>query len=235
MATQADHALDETSDIAVSRVRLPAEIVRRLRYILCEWAGDAGIGSNIAAQLEQLERLSQRPELAPGDGSAWRRAVYDDAQEMHVRPAVAAPSPDAMWPQERWCAKAPKERAAIRRAYVAFQAMECRSPFSAVVLNALYGDMPPGLPERGMWPNGPDEEYRRVCRYAPSCHGSPLRMEAILMVDRKARNGEPPEDRRARMAAALNERNAILSAVARECEFTIVRASQAYIAAWMAA
>jgi hypothetical protein len=103
-----------------------------------------------------------------------------------------------------------------------------------VILVRLYGDVPPGLPMRGLWAKDLDSEYRRVCRYAPH-GGSAHEMEAALHVDRTKRAGETSEACKARVALANETRAARLRTIASECEFLIVGAAHEYRAAWRAA
>jgi hypothetical protein len=111
-----------------SRLRLTAQESRFIRYVLSDWDGDAGAGSNMGAQ---LERLAQRPDLAPRRsredyadvydhsvggraaapspasldseiGNSWRTAWRKDQQDMYVHAPVPMARPDQILPQERW-------------------------------------------------------------------------------------------------------------------------------------
>lgn len=114
-----------------TRLRLTSVEARLVRYVLCEWDGDAGAGSSMGVQ---LEKLAQRPDLAPRHtkedyaevyawsvggraampaqasldsaiGNSWQRAWLNDQQSMYVHAPVPMARPDQTSPQEQWSDK----------------------------------------------------------------------------------------------------------------------------------
>lgn len=113
------------------RLRLTGVEARLVRYCLCEWDGDAGAGSSMGVQ---LEKLAQRPDLAPRHtkedyaevwewsnrhrdaqpsmasmdspiGNSWQKAWLDDQQHIYVHAPVPMARPDQVLPQEQWADK----------------------------------------------------------------------------------------------------------------------------------
>lgn len=195
------------------RVRLTSEESRRIRYVFCEWASDAGAGGNMGAQLERLAQDPRRLGWAKGQG---QRVGYD---VMYVH--AAAPSHhEQLWAQERWCERAEPERRAILRSWRAMQAMR---DVYVVALFALYGERPPGLPERRLWAEEVDAEYARVCRIVLAV--SPAEYERQVDAECKRRPGEGH-------GANITRRLEATSDVGRKCETLIAGATFAYRDAW---
>ena len=214
------------------RVRLTAEERRWLTYVLCDWDADGGNSSSMGAE---LERLAQDPTKLP----EWRHMIRREriergdygAEYMYV-PSVASSPASRMLPAETYCTKSAVERGKIHHAWRALQRVLAVHVPSAVVLYALYGDMPPGLPAGGMWPADVDSEYRRVARLTDSSGGSTFELEAAVRVDNAGKPGETEAARKARIEAAKVQRVAKLGDVGREAEGLIVRAANEYRGAW---
>lgn len=234
-----------------TRLRLTAEEARNIRYVLSEWSGDV-VGSSSAAQLEQLasDPVLLEPEartdkegkrrLEMAIESAWKRAWEDDEGEMHVSPSHGSSyhgwemTQIDRWSNER---QGPGRKAREERIHAWRTLKRLAESFSPslIILNALYGDVPPGLPMRGLWDKTTDQDYRRVVRYVPESGGSGAALEALLHVDRRRLDGESFDAQKARLTAATAARTAVLSRLGQECEKLIVRASVDYREAWRAA
>jgi hypothetical protein len=199
---------DESGQRRTTRYRLGPEQARILRRVF-GLNGEVGCGSNFGSMCERLA-AAREPE-AKGAGRRGPDTVHCKAS--HPRWDVRQ-----MLPQERYLNdlgyRAAAERQAVLTAWrtlarMSLTASACRD---VVVLYALYGDMPPGLPARGLWGTGTDEDYRRVCRLTDA-YGPGLE-------DFEARtNGK---------RVAPLARQLVLAQVGRECEGLIVRASRSY-------
>jgi hypothetical protein len=258
-----------------TRIRLRADKIRFIRYVLCEWDGEAGAASSLGPQLALIAQravhaprrtrgdlegtdVHPREDYAgtwearqerdagiaanregpdPSDGFAFRRYYWaqkptGEKPWMHNGHGSQSVNPNQSWPQENWSSKRREERASILRAYRTLMALARKSAVDFAIINALYGDLPPGLPTVGMWAKDVDADYRRVCRYAPGAGGSGVRLEQTIRVDRGKRLGETDEARRKRVVEEQSNRADRLREVAKQCEQLIVTATQAYMAAW---
>lgn len=235
-----------------TRLRLTSEEARHIRYVLSEWAGEAMPGSSAA----QLEKLAAAPVLLDGDVSEsdgrrrirlalvsaaerWRSAWLADQQTQYVNPTKSSGfhgwemTPADMWVNDRYGA-ARKKRESALRAWRVLRRMADEGAPALVVLHALYGDLPPGLPMRGLWPKGVDDEYRRVVRLVDRERGSGAALDAIATSEKKRRPNESADAHRARLAAASTARTALLGELGAACEKLIVQSANAYRAAWRA-
>ncbi len=205
-----------------SRLRLTNSEAHWVRYVLGEWESDAGAASSMGAQLQHLAENA-------AVGAHKRAPVASGEQTIFVH-HVAPSMQERDWPQDRYCSKRRAERDSIRRAWLALAAMPSRS---LVVLNALYGGLPPGmhLLDRGLWPKDVDDEYRRVAR---AVVGSLAAFAALLRVSVAKREGEAAAAAKARLEGAKAERGALVKDVGRQCEQAIVRAAVEYRGAWEA-
>lgn len=246
----------------LTKLRLLAIEVDPLRYVLSEWSGEAGLSSNMSAQMERLaqdpnmledvtrKRHRARPVTRFGrvDAAAYREHWEDKLQLMHVPSAKPAADVEALATQEKWCDKAtaderfgrPDPRGDVKvsecdkivRAWRALCLMAAARLESLVILHALYGDLPPGLPMRGLWSKSVDDEYRRVSRYAAHSGGTAAALEAMTRIDNKRHEGESESSFRMRRVGAKNARTALLRKVGAECEKLIIAASLDYRSAW---
>jgi hypothetical protein len=249
-----------------TKLRLTAEEVRLIRYVLVDWGGECGVGSatmhemNCETMVEQDLRgqgpkpgrqgirlaLASMPRLPKQDRKRrkWARAeaAMRAANEMIKVKGTQPYAVDHMWSQEKWADKATaderfrrvNERSecdAILGCWRTLGRMAESKSMALIVLNALYGGLPPGLPEPHLWPAAVDLEYRRVCRYTESGHGGGASLDAVLRVDKHRIGDELPAIAKSRIAVAVAHRKARLAAIAQEAEHLIVDASHAFRAA----
>jgi hypothetical protein len=232
------------------RTRLLASEHAPIRYIFCEWAGEAGMGSSAA----QLERLAALPELlgpAPADEDkasqrirlaldrewlrSWQRAWEKDGQVM-----VAHGSPPAFrdtysateaWTDRMvWGARSTRHGRTIHQSLRALRALDATRKASLVVLYALYGGLPPGLISETLWAKDVNGDYVRVLRFVDGAP-TPIELESTLR-DEKRRASETEAQWRARRPMSEATRWALLDGLGRKCEALIVRATEDYRAAW---
>ena len=162
--------------------------------------------------------------------------------------AQGAYAVDHMWPQEKWVDKStaasrfgrdeptgrPWEQGECEKVLTCWRVLcrmsDVRAP-ALIILHALYGPLPPGLPEPHIWHASVDLEYRRVCRYVPSALGGGVSLDAALRVERKKLEEETDASYKARVASASVARAALRAQIAAECEHAIVDATHAYRAA----
>lgn len=126
---------------------------------------------------------------------------------------------------ERWADRPAKQRQKELRCWRAICAMGlARSP-SLIILNALYGDRPPGMPQEGLWHRSVDHDYRRVVRYVDESGGSGAALDDLVRVDKHKRQGESPSEFSTRQKALEADRKSFLVDLGRSCERLIVAAS----------
>jgi hypothetical protein len=225
-----------------TRVRLSPDETGPLRYVLgglsiedaSEWRSaqhwEPSSGSSAmlerAAALEMTKNGTDMPEDKP-KGSL-----------IHVHSVCKGGTYDASfdWAAESFSndrtARGVRHRDRIMRAWRVIKSM-ARTP-SVAILQALYGDRPPGLPPSGLWPAAVDEEYRRVVKFVDGSGGTALALERLLHVDEHHREGERDADRKARQRTAQEARQAVLTELGRGCEALIERATKEYREAWRA-
>lgn len=133
---------------------------------------------------------------------------------------------------ERWVDKPAEVRAKYLRCWRTLRALgQARNP-SLVILTALYGDRPPGLPQDHLWHRSVDRDYRRVVKFVEGSGGSGAALDARVAVNKHHKAGEDETATRARVMAAEKDRRDLLEALGKACERLIVRAASDFRAAW---
>lgn len=284
-----------------SYLRLRETEASTIRYVLCGWDSEVGLGSNFGAMIAAIasqddpgnycelhrqspEMLTETPEKVTldemRDFRRERKACFDCKEQRRRRQAMkisgrcddhemqatlltapkdravlnravkacpdcaasvgggpsASPAADphtydakADHAIERWCGKSKVEREKILACWRALGALsQARSP-SVVILRALYGDMPPGMPAPGVFGKvAVDLEYRRVVRYVDGSGGSTAALEAMLRVDEHRRKDEGDAEFNVRIIQAKAVRRARVLELAERCERVIERAAIDY-------
>lgn len=230
-----------------------------IRYRVGQGVVDGGDGEDLIDGTQRHHHLrlalagSPRRSRAERKREKWARQdeVIDRVWQMiKVKGPPRMARPDQIAPAERWADRSSADQRFHRttddhgrpvqlpgpceetlRCWRALAVMARSRGKSLVILNALYGDTPPGLPPRGYWSRTLDLEYRRVCRYAPASGGNALALEAMVHIDKHRRPGEGDSGWRARVASAQDARRARLGKIGEECERLIVTAAVDYRAA----
>jgi hypothetical protein len=206
------------------RYRLPPDTQRILRRVLGGARRGDGpaidVPSNFGSMCERLAAASARYEPEQSEQEirlATAPARRRESETVHCSASHAAVDIRQLFPQERWCNdlthRGNRDRAAVRSAFRALVRMVHTPQWHHhYVLAALYGDMPPGLPARGLWGESVDEEYRRVARLTAAYGRTLVEFEAATH----------------RKLAPMLQRTLLLTRVANEAEALITRASRAF-------
>jgi hypothetical protein len=210
-----------------TRIRLTADESKTISYVFSDWDSEVGLASNFEAMRQAIASQGQPDTPA----QARKRAAAAEPQTAVPKAATQSFDAGAMSAIERWADRKLDDRTKILRCWRALCAMGRRREPSIIILHALYGDMPPGLPARGTWAKDVDMEYRRVVRYVDGSGGSGAALDAILLVDRHRRHGETDDALKARNAAAEANKRQLVSELGRMAEGLIVRAAGDYRAA----
>lgn len=209
-----------------SRIRLTSRESATISYVFSDWDSEIGLASNFGVMAQALASKAT-PET---ETQTRRRAASREPQTAVPKADLHTFDVDKMSVIELWCMKKREARDEILRCWRALCAMgQARDP-SLIVLFALYGDRPPGLPAAGRWPKDVDQDYRRVVRYADGSGGSGAELDA-LMASEKHRPGEALDAFAIRRKAGEVTRKGLLVDLGRECERMIVAAAGAYRAA----
>jgi hypothetical protein len=239
----------------VTKLRLSLEDQRLIAYVLSGWASEVGCGSNFGSMIATLianepPDTHRRKMRTTPDGGSGSRGEHNQTACPHAQ--IVSFDASEMTSIERWCNErrlhqdkrghvggSYELREKRLRCWRALRDLNATRPFHAVVIHALYGDLPPGLPSEGLFSEkdkrGIDLDYRRVCRYAPSAGGSGTNLESMVSFEHRRRHGESDASFKERESLAIVVRTEKLVAVGRECERLITAASGAYKAAWRSA
>jgi hypothetical protein len=210
-----------------TRIRLTTDESRTISYVFSDWDSEIGLASNFEAMRAAIASQGQPDTPA----QARRRAASKEPQTAVPKAVAQVFDAGAMSAIERWADRKLDDRIKILRCWRALCAMgRARNP-SVIILHALYGDMPPGLPARGTWAKDVDLEYRRVVRYVDASGGSGAALDAMLLVDRRRRPGDTDESLKARNVAADASKRRLVAELGRAAEHLIVAAAHAYRAA----
>ncbi len=187
-----------------TRVRLRSEEVRYIRYVFCEWSGDAGCSGMWQATVDRKVEFS-------GTGADASSAMSD---------------------MERWCDLPNDQRTGIMRCWHTLRDMGESTPRSVIVLHALYGDRPPDVLDvvDPPWDRAVAADYARIAKYAADC--TSVELQHRLRMDCARQPEETVDAHKARQRAARGDRGDLFASVGAACEKLIVTATNDYRAAW---
>jgi hypothetical protein len=223
-----------------TKLRLLGSEIARIRYVYSEWSSAVGNGSGwgpmaqrMAAEKPTASKRKAKCETCcrrmhrPGCPKAWT----ESGNTMKCG-ADSVPIFDAtqMSEIEIWCDRPRRDRDATIRCWRALRDLDAATPFHAVILCRLYGDVPPkgDTMARNLWT---DPDYHKVAKYGARALGMDG-VEALLPIDTAKRDGEKPAERDQRVRAAKAARTEAIKRLGQISEKLIVAASNAYRNAW---